>query len=86
MKTRLYALLAAFGHYLARRFGEPVTTVQIDPALVELAKPVIQAVGRDLPDASSENKHARAFARLRRVAPRHSKRDVALAIELALRA
>jgi hypothetical protein len=85
MKTRLYKLLAYIGLCLQRKFGGPSTTVHIDPALVALAVPVVAAVGADLPEAASENKHARAFARLRRVAPHATKRDVAMAIELALR-
>lgn len=58
----------------------------VPPVLVEEAKEVVQYVEQDIPNASSENKHARAYARLRRLAPEASRRDVSLAIELALRA
>jgi len=86
MKT-LYKLLAKFGRFLVRRFGEQGYdfSVALDPKLVASAKFITAVVEQDIPNASSENKHARAFARLRRIAPKQSKQDVATAIEIALR-
>ena len=67
-------------------FGEKSKhTVSMDPALMAQAREVVAAVDADIPNAAPENKHARAFALLRRRCPDASLRDVSLAIELALR-
>ena len=67
-------------------FCEKTTfTVKLDPALVANARSVVAKVAADIPNASSENKHARAFAWLSRVSPNARKRDVSIAIELVLR-
>lgn len=59
--------------------------VYVDPEILEAARLVTQEVEVDIPGASPENKHARAFARMKRVFPSARGTDIGLAIELALR-
>lgn len=53
--------------------------------LAKVAKAVVDEVAAEIGNASSENKHARAYAKLRRKFPELPNRSIGLAIELALR-
>lgn len=78
--------LFKFGMWLVRKFGPPSQImVPYEPRLLEAARDVVAEVSREYANASAENKHARAFAKLRRAVPDATTRDVGLAIELALR-
>lgn len=59
--------------------------IMVDPTLLMAARGVVMQVADDIENASPENKHARAFTLLSRRRPGDSRRDVGLAIELALR-
>jgi hypothetical protein len=80
------AYLARLFTKWANRFSTDAVRIELlDKRLRDTAAIVIKDVEHDIPNASSENKHARAFARLRRLNPMSTKKDVGLAIELALR-
>lgn len=79
-------LLFKFGVWLVCKFGPPARIMlPYEPRLLEAARDVVAEVEREYHNASAENKHARAFAKLRRAVPDAATRDVGLAIELALR-
>ena len=81
MKKLIFKIAAR----IARWARPGVRVVAIDPKLLAAARAVIEIVDKDIENASAENKHARAFALLGRAWPRGSRRDIGLAIELALR-
>lgn len=80
--------LARLGYWLIERFDGDTSelhVISMDERTMKLARSVVAVVGKEIENASSENKHARAFARLRRLATWATKREVSLAIELALK-
>jgi hypothetical protein len=65
--------------------GGRVRVIYQSHELAKAAKAITDEVGAEISNASAENKHARAYARLRRKFPHLPNRDIGLAIELALR-
>jgi hypothetical protein len=81
MKT----IIAFLGWVIKKLSKGQAVVVWIDEDLAKNAKAVVVVVDNEIANASPENKHARAFAKLRRLCPGQSKKDIGLAIELALR-
>lgn len=66
MKSLLYRFALWLAHKTA---PAPLLIHALDADLMSAARRVIAAVEADVANASPENKHARAFAMLRRLAP-----------------
>lgn len=81
MRNLIFKLAAR----IARWAYPEAHVIAIDPTLLTVARQVVSQVGDDIANAAPENKHARAFALLARRRPGDSRRDIGLAIELALR-
>lgn len=65
--------------------GGQVSLICQSPELARAAKAVTNEVAAEIANASAENKHARAYAKLRRQFPQLPSRAIGMAIELALR-
>jgi hypothetical protein len=79
------AIVNILAELASRASGGQVSVIYQSPELVSAARTVIAAVDAEVANASSENKHARAYAKLRRLFPHLPNRMIGLAIELALR-
>ena len=82
MKATLYRFALWLAHKTA---PAPVIIHALDADLQASAAEVVRHVDADIDNASPENKHARAFAMLRRRRPEAALRDIGIAIELAVR-
>lgn len=71
-----------------KKSAEPLMqefTISMPRAMIVSAKEISLMVEQENQHASSEAKHAMCFARLSRIYPEASKRDIGLAIELGIR-